>query len=72
MQSLCFLDMIYSKIYFNLWPKFALGYLECHQIRVFRLEQKSLLKFLMAENYKQCEIFQYDVNGDVLVINTDK
>ena len=62
------LELVYSKIYINLAKIFLLRLFKraANQRECARLEQRPVIKFLVAENYKQCEIYRRigDVYGE--------
>ena len=70
------LESVHSENYSNLTSIFVLLWskMTANQIKYFRLEQRSVIKFLMAKNFKLCEIYRRmsDVYWGVLVKNIYK
>ena len=60
MQSLVCLEFVYNKKYSNLVEILILTLFKiaANQTERFRLEQRSVIKFLAAEKYKPCEIYR--------------
>ena len=75
MQTLHCLELVYSKDYLNLAKIFVLRLFKmaANQAGSSRLEQKSLIKILLAEKYKSCEIYReiYDVYGEIYFSQKD-
>ena len=59
MYTLHFLELVYCKDFFNLTKIFMLMLfkISANQINQFRLVQRSVMKFLVAEKCKLCEIY---------------
>ena len=60
MKILHYLELVYSNYYFNLAKVFKMA---TNQTKCSRFEQRSVIKFLVPEKCKPCEIYRkmYDV-----------
>ena len=57
----CSVELIYCKNHFNLSKILVLRLFKmvANQMECFRLEQRSIMKFLVTENCKPCEIYKW-------------